>query len=109
MEVVFTYLPPQSTKQARFEWDPDKAAANLAKHGVAFEDAALVFEDPLHVSRQDRHEDGEERWQTLGLAGGVLLLVVAHAFREGGFGEEYIRVISARKATRRERKHYEHG
>lgn len=93
----------------RLEWDPAKAAANLAKHGVAFEDAALVFDDPLHRSRQDRHENGEERWQTLGLVAGVLLLLVAHTAGEDEDGGDVIRIISARKATRRERREYEQG
>ena len=63
----------------RFAWDPEKARANLAKHGVAFEDAAEVFADVLARSVQDRHEAGEERWQTLGMVQGVVLLLVAHA------------------------------
>ncbi len=56
----------------------------------------------------DRVEEGEERWRTLGMAGGVVVLLVAHTYREEG-GEEYIRMISARKATPRERKIYEEG
>jgi uncharacterized DUF497 family protein len=51
-------------------WDEEKNESNKAKHGVSFETATLVFDDPLHLSRQDRVEDGEERWQTLGNAGG---------------------------------------
>lgn len=93
----------------RFEWDPEKARANLLKHGVAFEDAAEVFADPLHRSIQDRHESGEERWQTMGMVGGVVLLLVAHAWREDASGEDVIRIISARRTTRRERRSYEQG
>ena len=93
----------------RFEWDPAKAATNLAKHGVAFEDAARMFDDPLQRSRQDRTEGGELRWQTLGMAGGMLdLLLVAHTWREDD-DEEVIRIISARAANRRERRDYEQG
>ena len=91
----------------RFEWDPEKALANLRKHLVAFEDAALVWSDPLHRIRPDRHEGDEERWQAIGLVAGVVLLLVVHTL----CGEESstIGIISARKATRGERREYEHG
>jgi uncharacterized protein (DUF4415 family) len=59
----------------RWTWDRDKAKANRAKHGLSFETAVLVFDDPLHVSRPDPHPDGD-RWHTIGLVGSVLLLVV---------------------------------
>jgi uncharacterized DUF497 family protein len=96
-------------KRVRFEWDLVKAAANLAKHGIAFEDAARVFDDPLQRSRQDRMEGGELRWQTLGMAGETLvLLLVAHTWREDD-DEEVIRIISARTANKRERRDYEQG
>lgn len=91
----------------RFEWDEDKSRANLPKHGVSFETARLVFDDPWHLSVQDRHEGGEERWQTLGLVGGVVVLLVAHTFREDDAGEDTVRIISARKATAHERRRYE--
>lgn len=93
----------------RFEWDERKDQRNWAKHGVSFETACLVFDDPNHLSIQDRHEAGEERWQTLGLAGGIVVLLVAHTWREEGDGKEVVRIISARKATTRERRHYEQG
>jgi uncharacterized DUF497 family protein len=67
----------------------------------------LVFTDPYHVSIQDRFEDGEERWQTLGLVGGVVVLLVAHTTHEDENDGEVIRIISARKATKRERLIYE--
>jgi hypothetical protein len=67
-----------------------------------------VFEDPYSFSRFDRMKDGEERWQTLGIAGGVVVLLVAHVDYEEG-GEEMVRIISARKATPSERKTYEEG
>jgi uncharacterized DUF497 family protein len=63
-----------------FSWDDVKNAKNQRKHGVGFEVAALVFDDPLHVSRLERIENGEPRWQTLGMAGGVVLLLVAHTW-----------------------------
>ena len=93
----------------RFEWDQDKNRANQAKHGVSFETASIVFDDPYHLSIQSRHEGAEERWQTLGLVGGVVVLLVAHTYRQNDSGEEVIRIISARKATAHERRRYEQG
>lgn len=91
----------------RFEWDAAKAAANLQKHGVSFELACLAFTDPFALSAQDRIEGGEYRWQTLGLVEGCLLLLVAHTVRDDE-GVEIIRIVSARKATRKERQRYDH-
>ncbi|EJF84051.1 hypothetical protein MCU_00719 [Bartonella elizabethae Re6043vi] len=62
----------------RFEWDEVKAKSNLRKHRVSFEIAARVFADPFAMVKQDRIENGEYRWQTLGLVDGFLLLLVAH-------------------------------
>jgi|SRR5579863_4080241 len=90
----------------RFEWDETKARSNARKHGVRFEEAMLVFADPYALSEQDRLEGGELRWQTLGLAGGIVLLVVAHTVRNEQ-EHEIIRIISARKAARKERKRYD--
>ena len=92
--------------RTKFEWDPIKARTNLAKHGVTFEFAQRVFLDPFLVLHQDRIEDGEERWQALGVAGDVSLLVVAHTVRENG-EIELVRIISVRNATRHERRRYE--
>jgi uncharacterized protein len=92
----------------RFEWDANKSRANRRKHGLSFETAKLVFDDPNHLSVQDRIEDGEERWQTMGLAGGITILIVAHTV-EDNEGEEVIRIISARKATPREQRRYDEG
>ena len=64
--------------QIVFTWDEAKNRSNRKKHKVSFETAARVFDDPFHLSVQDRVEDGEERWQTLGLVDGVTLLLVAH-------------------------------
>jgi uncharacterized protein len=91
----------------RFEWDPTKARSNLRKHGVSFELAVHVFEDPGALVVQDRFEGGELRWQTLGLVGGVLLLLVAHTVRLEDEEEEIIRIISARRADRKEKQRYE--
>ena len=92
----------------RFDWDETKDAQNLLKHGVGFEAASLVFDDPLQLSAQDPEVDGEERWQTIGMAGGVLLLLVAHTFEDEN-EEEVVRIISARKANAQERRRYEDG
>ena len=92
----------------RMIWDAAKSRSNRAKHKVSFETAALVFEDPLAISIQDRIVEGEQRWQTLGLVGGEVVLLVAHTYEEDN-GEEGVRIISARKATPRERNIYEQG
>ncbi|MBA2399262.1 MAG: BrnT family toxin [Bradyrhizobium sp.] len=93
----------------RWTWDTNKATLNRAKHGLSFETAILVFEDPLHASKPDPHPDGD-RWHTIGLVGPVLLLVI-HTLPEANFedDEPVGRIISARKATARERKAYEEG
>ena len=90
-----------------FSWDDDKNESNQRKHGVSFEAAQLVFDDPLHITRQDRIENGEQRWQTIGMAGGIVLLLVAHTWFETESGEEHVRLISARRTTKLERKIYE--
>lgn len=89
----------------KWEWDEEKARHNLAKHKVSFERAKLVFDDPHHVSLRDDCET-EERWLTMGLVNGVVVLLVVHTVEERN-DEEVIRIISARKATRRERERYE--
>jgi uncharacterized DUF497 family protein len=90
-----------------FEWDTGKARTNQQKHGVSFEDAMHVFEDPYALFEQDpTGETGELRWQALGLVGGVAVLLVAHTIGEEG-ADEVIRIISARRATRKERDRYE--
>jgi uncharacterized DUF497 family protein len=92
--------------QVRFDWDEDKNQSNYRKHRVFFETALLVFDDPDFVMFQDREIDGEERWQAVGRAEGVLLLMVAHTI-EDEEGEEIVRIISARKVTSHERRIYE--
>ena len=95
---------------ARFTWNAAKAESNLKKHKVSFETAARAFADPFALSEQDRIEGGEQRWQTIGLVEGQLLLLVAHTVAEEGDNDEYVEVIhiiSARRAERTERKWYE--
>lgn len=89
-----------------FEWDEAKASANLKKRHVSFEIAARVFLDPLAIAYQDRIESGEHRWQTVGVVNGCFMLLVAHVVHHHD-GSEIIRIISARKADKKERKYYE--
>ncbi|MDR0239072.1 MAG: BrnT family toxin [Deltaproteobacteria bacterium] len=91
-----------------FEWDVDKNRENFAKHGVSFELACKVFDDPLVSYLFDRIVDGEERWQAIGKVLHVPLLVVAHTWRDQD-GEEIVRIISARQASSHERRRYEQG
>lgn len=96
--------------ELRFTWDEAKNRSNRQKHGLDFEEAVRVFADPLHLSQQDRIEDGEMRWQTIGMVGGTTLLLVAHTVREddeNGRLVEVIRIVSARAATKREKRRYE--
>lgn len=93
--------------KTRFEWDPAKAESNLRKHHVSFETATRVFADPFALVKQDRIENGEHRWQTLGIVDSSLLLLVAHTVRGDEDGTEVIRIISARRAEPKERKRYE--
>ncbi len=92
-------------KRLRFEWDPGKAAANLRKHGVSFEEARTVFLDENALLRPDEdHSAGEDRFVLLGLSGRLRTLVVCHCYRHEN---EVIRLISARKANSLERRQYE--
>lgn len=88
----------------QFTWDERKERINQRKHGISFETAALAFDDPYHVSRVDRDEEGELRWQTIGMVKGIQVLLVAHTVTESD--EEIVHIISARKATPRERRIY---
>lgn len=91
----------------RWVWDERKNLANKQKHGISFATASLVFDDPLAASRRDSYSY-EERWQTIGAIGPVILLVVHTApVAESATGEETGRIISARKAMARERRLYE--
>ena len=88
-----------------FEWDEDKALSNFEKHGVSFEEAATVLADPMALTIPDpQHSDAEDRFISLGESYRRRLIVVVHTERS-----DRIRIISARLATRRERKTYEEG
>ncbi|MER9626943.1 MULTISPECIES: BrnT family toxin [unclassified Mesorhizobium] len=90
----------------RFEWDPEKAKRNRAKHGVEFDLAKDVFKDPLHLIVPDRFEDGEQRWHAIGMIQGLVVLLVVHTYPDLE-DEERIRIVGARKATPHERRRYE--
>jgi uncharacterized DUF497 family protein len=86
-----------------FDWDDEKAAINLRKHGVDFEEAKTVFEDPFALILPDElHSDDEERWIILGLSIVARVLLIVHTERS-----ERLRIISARQATPSEREQYE--
>ncbi|MGD1856871.1 MAG: BrnT family toxin [Leptolyngbyaceae cyanobacterium] len=88
-----------------FEWDPEKAATNFEKHGVSFHEAATVFRDPLSVTFPDpNHSVGENRYIIIGQSIVGLVLIVAHTERG-----QRLRIITARKATRKEKTFYEEG
>ena len=90
----------------RFSWDPRKAASNVRDHGVSFEEAVTAFGDPLSITIPDPlHSESEDRFVLVGLSAHSRLLVVVHAER----GDDDIRIISARLASRRERTQYEEG
>jgi uncharacterized protein len=87
----------------KYQWDPEKAIANLEKHGVSFTEASTVFSDPLYLMFHDPdHSLGEKRFVILGESGKRRLLVVSYTERRGT-----VRIISARRATRKERNAYE--
>lgn len=90
-----------------FSWDENKKRRNLINHGIGFDEAQTVFDDPLAVSVVDlEHSISEERWLTIGMSRHGQLLIVAHTYWVEQ-GEELIRIISARKPTLKERKIYE--
>ena len=89
----------------RFDWDPAKAAVNLRKHGIGFDEAISAFSDERGLLLDDPdHSDAEDRFVLLGLSGALRLLVVVHCYRGR---DATIRLISARKATRAERQVYD--
>jgi len=89
----------------RFEWHEAKNRSNQRKHGIDFETAQLIFDDPHCISFVERVSDGEERWHAIGSIENIIVIVVVHTYREEAF-DEVIRIISARRATRHERKLY---
>jgi uncharacterized DUF497 family protein len=96
-------------RNIRFEWDPEKSESNRRKHGLDFEDAKRIFYDPLRRTGIEGNEHGEIRWRTIGEIDGLVIAIVSHTLHETSEDEdiEIIRIISARKATRRERLEYE--
>ncbi len=93
--------------RTEFDWDPQKAAANFAKHDVSFDEAMTIFSDPLALSRPDHDSTGEERWITIGLGHSTRLLLVVHTHTQIDQDVTHIRIISARKPSRRETSQYE--
>jgi uncharacterized protein len=90
-----------------FDWDPAKAAGNVTKHGVTFEEAITIFRDPLALSLLDRDESvGEERWIILGQAATGNLLLVVHTWTDIAPDRSLVRIISARRPTRNEARQY---
>ena len=89
-----------------FCWDENKAASNFEKHSISFEEAMLVFADLFLLMSQDRIENGEMRWQSIGEIEGIAVILVAHTWHDDD-GEEYIRIISARPADKKEKRRYE--
>jgi len=91
----------------KFEWDKNKEKTNIQKHGVDFTQASFVFADPFALSRfDDDHSDDEDRYVLLGKSLNQTILVVVHTYRDKN-GIEFVRIISARKATKKEKKVYQ--
>ena len=88
-----------------FSWDPAKARTNKIAHRISFETAVRAFDDPYAVQYHDQRIDDEDRWHTIGMVDGHLLLLVVHLVEEED-GDEYIRIISARKAETKYEKTY---
>ena len=90
----------------KFEWSIDKEKFNIQKHGVTFEQASYVFSDPFALNKyDDEHSDNEERWVMLGKTLNEIILVVVHTFKNSE-NIETVRIISARKATKKEKTTY---
>jgi len=89
----------------KFEWDSGKEKINIEKHGITFEQASYVFSDPLALNRYDNeHSIEEDRWVLLGKSLNEVILIVVHTFKDDDI--EYVRIISARKASRKEQHSY---
>ena len=93
--------------QYNFEWDKNKARVNKKKHKVNFENAATIFKDPRAISLlDDLHSNKEDRWVTMGLSENASLLVVHHTYNQIDNKTAKIRIISSRKATKKEKLYY---
>jgi len=96
--------------QYNFDWDRNKAKLNLAKHNISFEHATTAFRDPSAITVYDNnHSDIEDRWVTLGLSTNGILLVISHTFRDIDKNTVLIRIISVRKASKKEQEQYAGG
>ena len=103
--MYYTVFTDDARTMTRFEWDEAKNERNKSKHHIDFETAQMAFEDPFCVSFVERIDDGEERWQAIGMIEKVVLIVVVHTYRSED-SDEIIRIISSRRATSHERKLY---
>ncbi len=91
----------------KFEWDKNKENSNIKKHDVTFEQASYVFADKYALNKYDtEHSDDEDRWILLGKSLNETLLLVVHTFKDSE-GIEFVRIISARKATKSEKQIYQ--
>lgn len=91
----------------KFEWDSEKENSNIKKHGITFEQASYVFADPFALNLyDDGHSLEDDRWVLLGKSLNEIVLVVVHTFKDDN-GIEYVRIISARKATKNEQRSYQ--
>ena len=99
-----------SSTDYEFDWDDNKAASNLDKHGVDSKEAMTVLQDPLAMTFYDvDHSQDEERWVSVGRSSSGTLLLVIHTYVSPDLGNALVRIISARNASRNERKQYEQG
>lgn len=109
-DIGMSHLGLMGRHQIEFVWNPVKAASNIKKHRVPFAQAATVLLDSLALTVFDKeHSETEERWFTLGLSSEGKLLAVSHTYMETGPDTARVRIISAREATRSERREYEDG
>ena len=91
----------------KLEWDPEKEKINIQKHGVTFEQASYVFADPFALNKyDDDHSHEEDRWILLGKSLNEVILLVVHTFKDDD-AIEFVRIISTRKATKREKQAYQ--
>lgn len=104
LDIALRYIYSVVMADLRFEWDDRKSRENRRKHGVSFEEACTVFFDRHAVEfYDDEHAAWEDRFLLLGMSAKLRILMVCHCLREGG---DVIRIVSARKATRNEQRHY---
>ena len=106
--IDIVYASPYNIIGMHFEWDEAKDRGNIKSHGISFEDAKDVFDDPFHISILDKRFDYfDERWITIGCTKDRRIIVIGHLYYLRENGEEVIRIITARKAVKKERDQYE--